>query len=355
MKKLKQSKSSDNKESDDNNREKNGNDDVGSTSDSMEDQISIYERSKCMKAYRKRSVANYESNEKNDRNKLIGQGNNDNSFQKNKCKVVHEESRTVNGSGLNIQTKLSTRLKKSGKTKEKIRNSIMKGNDGIQSKFCNMRKSTFYMADESVLGIKTEAFESICSARKDKLEDKSLTFHSSENSVNSNVKTMKNDRSLLDLKIKTEPSIEFLEHKPMLDTTSERKKGTSCQQARIINLGNDICFIGKTEVVCDCKGIDLTKWFSLILDRVEQKSTKTDNAVLNYFITLHSRFKVMETMEMSDLEVLPEEDSDKTTETQPIRIFTILNRDHYEQFLDSGCLNNIPELIITKLNPKTTY
>lgn len=130
---------------------------------------------------------------------------------------------------------------------------------------------------------------------------------------------------------------------------ADSEKKEPCVRVRLDNTG----VVDRTKSVVKCKkGENLAQWFVGINENLGKKSTRADGSCLNYFITLNSRFKVMtETMEMSDLEVLPEEDAKESH--SPIRIFTSLCKDHYEQYLDETFLSSIPELIITRLFQST--
>ena len=94
---------------------------------------------------------------------------------------------------------------------------------------------------------------------------------------------------------------------------------------------------------------EVKDWLASVVSLLGKKSTRMDSSSLNYFITLHSRFKVLtETNEMGDLEVLPEKDGNGDGK-EPIRIFTNMWKENYQQYLDESLLNSIPEIIITRL------
>ena len=99
--------------------------------------------------------------------------------------------------------------------------------------------------------------------------------------------------------------------------------------------------------VHDCKGNDLRDFFTCINDNIsfEYKSGASNGE--NCFITLNSRFKVLRSMDMKHLELIPENVGE--TEVDPVRIYATLNKAHYKSHLDYSYWHSIPEFTVTRL------
>ena len=111
-----------------------------------------------------------------------------------------------------------------------------------------------------------------------------------------------------------------------------------------VDLGHDQFTTRIDKPVFDSKGNDIHDLICSINDRFNLKCSGGGG---NSFITLDSRFKVLHTMDMQHLELLPEGDS--VTDSDPIRIFNTLSREFYKPFLKESCWRIVPELIVTRL------
>jgi len=100
----------------------------------------------------------------------------------------------------------------------------------------------------------------------------------------------------------------------------------------------------------DAKGNDITELIKQTVSKYKAKYKKSDTE--NCFITLDSRFQIMNTSNIKLLEVLPEQmDDTKVHEVEAIRVFNCISKEYYSVFLPQPYHDNIPELIITRIFP----
>ena len=128
-----------------------------------------------------------------------------------------------------------------------------------------------------------------------------------------------------------------------------------------INLGNDQFINKRDRMLVDGKSNNLEPWFGYLLDNYKSKHDYGGEEGCNCFITLDSRFKVMlsvnhSEMVASNVEVLIDgsnEDNWMRNIRDPIRIFNWIEKQVHAPTLENmELVNQIPEIIVTRLFPK---
>ncbi|XP_065647430.1 uncharacterized protein LOC136077029 [Hydra vulgaris] len=96
------------------------------------------------------------------------------------------------------------------------------------------------------------------------------------------------------------------------------------------------------------KGESLSNFFTKIINDMSARRRSVESINDKCFISLNSRFAAFITMDLSKLELIPEEES--TNDCEPVRIYTVIDHKNYQFHIKNNYL--LPDILVTRLYPR---